>query len=40
MFLVISSSSNDVLVKNINALLQGFSTQKLKQVYEIIKILK
>lgn len=38
--LLVASNSNESLVKNINALLLTCSTQKLKQIYEIVKIIK
>jgi len=38
--LLTSSSANEGMIKNINALLLQCSTQKLKQIYEIIKIIK
>ncbi|MBQ8459543.1 helix-turn-helix transcriptional regulator [bacterium] len=38
--LLTSKSTQEGLVKNINALLSDCSTQKLRQIYEIIKIIK
>lgn len=37
--LLTNSQTNENLIKNINALLLECSTQKLKQIFEIIKIL-
>lgn len=37
--LLTNSQTNEGLIKNINALLLECSTQKLKQIFEIIKIL-
>ena len=37
--LLTNSQTNDSLIKNINALLSECSTQKLKQIFEIIKVL-
>ncbi len=38
--LLTASNANENLIKNINALLTQCSTQKLKQIYEILKIIK
>lgn len=38
--LLIPSKSNESLIKNINSLLKECSTQKLNQIYEIIKLIK
>ena len=38
--LLTTSNTNEGLLKNINALLLNCSPQKLKQIYEMIKIIK